>query len=229
MASTDNSNQALASRHSTANRAPMSTNSTTALLRANPSTTTYGATTTPKRPLLPHAQPLIGTQDTTTAAPNLSRPILTRAATTTVIPRASQPVIRPGLLHRISSGIDNALELSTQASYAHRNRPAPPSHWTDHAHRDALLKTWDSVHEDAASSKSKYPRSVIGQLVATEKSMNLQFPELAKGEVVLGREWMEYVLGVSLRQPFCAEGNMGKWEVLSGAAKVGGLRAWGPW
>jgi hypothetical protein len=73
-----------------------------------------------------------------------------------------------------------------------------------------LLKTWDSVHEAAVSSQSRYPRSVIGQLVATEKSVVLQFPELAEGEVVLGREWMEYVLGVSLRQPFCAEGNMGK-------------------
>ena len=70
---------------------------------------------------------------------------------------------------------------------------------------------------------------MAGQLEATEKSVLLQFPELAEGEVALGREWVEHVLGVSLRQPFCSEGNMGKWEVLSGAAKVGGLRAWGPW
>ena len=70
---------------------------------------------------------------------------------------------------------------------------------------------------------------MAGQLEATEKSVLLQFPELKEGEIILGREWMEYVLGVSLRQPFCSEGNMGKWEVLSGAAKVGGLRAWGPW
>lgn len=70
---------------------------------------------------------------------------------------------------------------------------------------------------------------MAGQLEAAEKRVLLQFPELAEGEVVLGREWMEHILGVSLRQPFCAEGNMGKWEVLSGAAKVGGLRAWGPW
>jgi hypothetical protein len=85
------------------------------------------------------------------------------------------------------------------------------------------------VHEAASKEKTKRARSVAGQLEATEKSLLLQFPELAEGEVVLGREWMEYVLGVSLRQPFCSEGNMGKWEVLSGAAKVGGLRAWGPW
>lgn len=70
---------------------------------------------------------------------------------------------------------------------------------------------------------------MIGQLVAAEKSVVLQFPELAQGEVVLSRDWMEYVLGVSLRHPFCAEGKMGRWEVLSGAAKVGGVRAWGHW
>lgn len=70
---------------------------------------------------------------------------------------------------------------------------------------------------------------MAGQSEATEKNLLLQFAELAEGEVVLEREWMEYILGVSLRQPFCSEGNMGKWEVLSGAAKVGGLRAWGPW
>jgi hypothetical protein len=213
MASKNNRSQDLASHQNTADRAPTSTNSTTALLRTDPSTTMYDATTAPQRPPLQHAQTLAGTRDTATAAPNLSRPILTRAATTTAvaIPRTTnQPATRPGLIHRISSRIDNALELSTQASYAHRNRPSPPSHWTDHAHRDALLKTWDSVHEAAVSSQSRYPRSVIGQLVATEKSVVLQFPELAEGEVVLGREWMEYVLGVSLRQPFCAEGNMGK-------------------
>lgn len=85
------------------------------------------------------------------------------------------------------------------------------------------------MHEAAPREKSRHQRSVAGQLEATEKSVLLQFPELAKGEVVLGRQWLEYVLGVSLRQPFCSEGNMGKWEVLSGAAKVGGLRAWGPW
>lgn len=227
-------NKDIASRQNAANPAPTST-STTPLLRASPSVTGYGATNAPKRPLLRHAETTTGTHDTSTATPNLSRPLLTRAATTNAMPRSTtqhttrQPAARPSLLKRISSRIDTALELSTEASYAHRNRPPQPSHWTDHAHREALLKTWDSVHEAAASSKSKYPSSVIGKLVATEKSVVLQFPELAEGEIKLGREWMEYVLGVSLRQPFCAEGNMGKWEVLSGAAKVGGLRAWGHW
>jgi hypothetical protein len=218
-----------------ANSATTQSNPTTSLLRTSPSVTMYGTTTTPQRPLLQHAQTTIGTQDTPAATPNLSRPLLPRATTTSAVLRptaqrtTSQPVTRPGLFRRISSHIDTALELYTEASYAHRNRPVQPSHWTDHAHREALLKTWDSVHEAAVNSKSKYLSSVVGQLVATEKSVMLQFPELAQGEVVLGRQWMEYVLGVSLRHPFCAEGKMGRWEVLSGVGKVGGVRAWGPW
>jgi len=121
--------------------------------------------------------------------------------------------------------LDNALASSTQ-----RERPPAPSHWTDYAHRSALLQTWDTIHEDAASSKSKYPRSVTGQLVAARNSVISQFPELAEGEVLLGTDWMEYVLGVGLRHPFCAEGKMmGRWEILSGVGRVGGARAWGPW
>lgn len=66
--------------------------------------------------------------------------------------------------------------------------------------------------------------------MAAEKSLILQFQELGEGEIPLGREWMEYVLGVSLRHPFCAEGrSMGRWEILSGVGRVGGARAWGPW
>jgi hypothetical protein len=232
MASTNNKTKDLTWRQNATNEANMAatpTDSATPLLRAIQSSTMYGTTTTSLRSLLPHAQTVAATEETAPANPILSRPILTRAATTTAVSRPTTPTARPGLLHRISSGIDLALELSTESSYAHRNRPAQPSHWTDHAHRAALLKTWDEVHEAAPKEKAKYARSVAGQLEATEKSVLLQFPELADGEVLLGREWMEYVLGVSLRQPFCSEGNMGKWEVLSGAAKVGGLRAWGPW
>lgn len=190
----------------------------------------YGTMTAPQRPHLPHAQTTTRLQTTATGNSDPSRPLLERAATTDNITRpTSQRATRPSLLNRISSHIDAALELSTEASYTHRHRPAQPSHWTDHAHRGALLQTWDSIREAAAMPKSKLPRSVVGQVVATEKSVVLQFPELAEGEVVLEKEWVEYVLGVSLRHPFCAEGKMGRWEVLSGAAKVGGVRAWGPW
>jgi hypothetical protein len=177
-----------------ANSTPTRSNPTVSLLGTSPSVTMYGTTTTSQRPILQHAQTTIGAQDTPTATPNLSRPLLPRATTTSAVLRptaqrtTSQPATWPGLFSRISSHIDTALELSTEASYAHRNRPAQPSHWTDHAHREALLKTWDSVHEAAVNSKSKYPSSVIGQLVATEKSVALQFPELVQGEVVLGRQ-----------------------------------------
>lgn len=233
MVSTKNTARDSASQQIAANKANKGAtlaNSATSLLHKTPSNTMYGTTTTSQRPLLPHAQTTTGVEETTTATPNLSRPQLTHTATTTAVPRTTtHAAARPGLFHRVSSEIENALELSTESSYAHRNRPAQSSHWTDHAHREALLNTWDEVHEAAPKEKLKHSRSVAGQLEATEKSVLLQFPELAKGNIVLGREWLEYVLGVSLRQPFCSEGNMGKWEVLSGAAKVGGLRAWGPW
>lgn len=53
------------------------------------------------------------------------------------------------------------------------------------------------------------------------------FSELDEGERPLTREWIEYVLGVALRQPFCAGEKMGRWERLSDSA---GARAnWGPW
>lgn len=72
-------------------------------------------------------------------------------------------------------------------------------------------------------------RFVTTQLAVVEKTFLTQFPELKEGEVPLSRDWVEYVLGVSLRHPFCAEGRVGRWEVLAGAAKVGGMGAWGPW
>jgi hypothetical protein len=195
----------------------------------------YGATPTSNCPLLQCAQTTTGTQDTSTATPNLSRPLPARKTSSNAISRpvAQNPNTtnnpRPSFLRRVTSIIDNTLELSAKASYAYRNRPVEPSHWTDHAHLKALVKTWDAVHEASACSKSKYPKTVAGQLVATEKSFLEQFPELAYGEVVLGREWIEYVLGTSLRHPFCAEGKMGMWEVLGGATRASGLRAWGQW
>ena len=167
-----------------------------------------------------------------TANPTLSRPLLTPAnETSNSLPALESATAtnttptRPGLFKRITTQLDNALASSTQ-----RERPPTPSHWTDYAHREALLQTWDAINEDAANTKSKYPRSVIGQLVAVRASVMSQFPELAEGEVPLSTDWMEYVLGVGLRHPFCAEGKMmGRWEILSGVGRVGGARAWGPW
>lgn len=81
------------------------------------------------------------------------------------------------------------------------------------------------VEEKAA--KSKYQVSTTARVVSTEKSMLHNFPELGKGEVVLDRDWVEYVLGVALKHPFCTAERMGRWEVL---ASSGGARGtWGPW
>lgn len=237
LATEDRNNLTSTQDNTTQSTTPSPSSSTTPLLITTHSPAMYGTTAALERSSLPRSQTTLSlpSASPTTPAPVFSRPLLPRSQTTTATPLqtaqhlAVKPAVRPSLLKRISSHIDTALELSTETSYTHRNRPQTPSHWTNHAHRSALLKTWDVIHEAAASSKSKYPRTVLGQLVATEKSLLVQFPELAEGEVPLHREWMEYVLGVGLRHPFCAEGKMGRWEVLSGAAKVGGMRGWGAW
>lgn len=188
----------------------------------------------PQRISIPRAQTTAGESSTSAQGrPQLthatksstSLPTLESAAATKTTRKTET---RPSLFKRITMQIDNALELSGSST---ANTPPQPFHWTDYAHRAALLQTWDDIHEAAAAStKSKYPRSVTGQLMAVEKSLLLQFPELGEGEVTLSRDWMEYVLGVSLRHPFCTEGkSMGRWEILSGVGRVGGARAWGPW
>jgi hypothetical protein len=180
------------------------------------------------RPAIPRAQTTAG--EVTTSAE--AHPLVSTAKTSTSLPILESATTakhepRPSLFKRITMQIDSALDLSGTAA---SNVPPPPSHWTDYAHRAALLQTWDDIHEAAASTKSKYPRSITGQLVAVEKSLLLQFPELGEGEVTLTRDWMEYVLGMGLRHPFCSPGKaMGRWEILSGVGKVGGARAWGPW
>ncbi|TKA33614.1 hypothetical protein B0A50_00450 [Salinomyces thailandicus] len=168
--------------------------------------------------------PTLPTASATT--PLLSRPLLPRSATTTAnIPVHSlNPTIkstRPSLLRRAT----DILELNAKTSYTARNAPTKPSHWTDHAHRDELVKIWDAIH--AAAAESKYPKSTTAKLVSTEKVMLLEYSELAEGDVPLSREWMEYVLGICLRHPFCTAEKMGVYEVLSAS---GGSRAnWGPW
>ncbi|KAK6410856.1 hypothetical protein LTR95_018161 [Oleoguttula sp. CCFEE 5521] len=168
------------------------------------------------------------TLDPSETRPRLSRPLLNRAATTAAglqsIANAPKPA-RPSLLRRLTSTADALLDLSNAT---HRNAPPAPSHWTDHMHRRALLETWDRVHEAAGSSDSKYPKSLVGQLVSVEKEMLVDFPELVEGERGLGREWTEFVLGVGLRFPWCTTEKMGKWEVVASVGKLG-ARGWGPW
>lgn len=149
-----------------------------------------------------------------TNAGTLQRPEMLRTRTET-------KAARPSLLRRAT----DILDLNPKTSYTHRNAPQSPSHWTDHAHRKPLLGIWDAVH--AAASVSRYPKSITAQVVSTEKEMLQQFAELREGSEPLTREWIEYVLGVCLRHPFCTAENMGRFEVL---AASGGARAnWGPW
>lgn len=140
----------------------------------------------------------------TPTTPQLNKPSLVRSATDTML---------------------SSLELVSKTSRSNRNAPPAPVHWTDHAHRNALLSIWDATANSAATSK--YPNSIISRLVSTEKHMMQEYPELAEGGMPLTREWIEYVLGLNLRHPFCTAAKMGRWEVLSAA---GGARGnWGPW
>ncbi|KAI6833399.1 hypothetical protein KC340_g6975 [Hortaea werneckii] len=161
--------------------------------------------------------------------PLLARPLITRSATTqAALPQQIQystfpPPQRkkPSLFRRAT----DLLDLRSTTSYTARNAPTQPSHWTDYAHRNTLIKSWDAEH--SAAAQSKYSGSITAQLVSTQKIMLVEFPELAEGPVPLSHKWIEYVLGISLRHPFCTAEKMGRYEVL---ASSGGARAnWGPW
>lgn len=153
--------------------------------------------------------------------PSNPRPVLTRTATAPA---------RPNFLRRLTTTVAQTLELAPSPTVLTTdNHPKRPSYWTDHAHRATLLRTWDHVRDAAGSLKSKYENSVAGQLGAVEKAMLEQFPELGLGDVMLGKEWMMWVLGRALRQPFCTEGGMGRWEVLSAVGRGQGGGNWGMW
>lgn len=132
---------------------------------------------------------------------------------------------RRSMLSRAAQVISNQLELGDGTSYAHRNAPPTPSYWNDNAHRRYLVRLWDAVNEQAANTK--YTVSTTARVVSTEKSMLHAFPELAKGDRTLSRDWVEYVLGVALRHPFCTAEKMGRWEIL--ASSSGARGTWGPW
>ncbi|KAK5108994.1 hypothetical protein LTR62_007628 [Meristemomyces frigidus] len=172
--------------------------------------------------------------NTEPARPLLSRPLLTRTSSSTAILQIStltnnQPKKRPSLLHRATA----ILQLNSKTPDTYLNRPAQPSHWTDHAHRNPLLQIWDTVQNEASTAATsvaagtKQQVSITTQLLTTEKIMRAEFGEVGEGDVVLTREWIEFVLGVCLRQPFCTADRMGRFEVL--AASAGGRGNWGPW
>ena len=150
--------------------------------------------------------------------------IFTHVITDSTLSAMSQG--HPSLLRRATQGISQQFELGQSSSAAHRNRPDPPTSWNGNTHRQYLIIVWDKIVEVAASN-SKYPKDTTAQLVACQQTMIRKFPELGTGKVSLDRDWMEYVLGVALRHPFCTAERMGRWEVL---ASSGGSRGtWGPW
>lgn len=174
------------------------------------------------------------------ATPLLSKPILNRTNSAATVlqeqgtDRRTHSTKPPGqprtsLLRRTTEVLTSALDFPTTITN-HLGAPPTPSHWTDHTHRKALLTTWDTVNSSTSpTSASKYSKSILAQLVTTEKRMLERYPELGEGEVFLGREWIEFVLGVCMRHPFCTEERLpgvGRWQVLS--AGGGGRGMWGP-
>ncbi|EME78637.1 uncharacterized protein MYCFIDRAFT_178753 [Pseudocercospora fijiensis CIRAD86] len=162
----------------------------------------------------------VHTEVASTVAPTFpTRPELGRAKTTTtafldqhtaMAGISSMDRNNPSLFRRATQAITQTLDLTDQR--AHRNAPKAPSNWNDHAHRRYLVKIWDSVNDVTANS-SKYPKSITAQLRG-----NSARPD--------AREFIEYVLGVALRHPFCTQEKMGRWEVLasSGSQRMN----WGP-
>ena len=88
-----------------------------------------------------------------------------------------------------------------------------------------MLRLWDAI--DARAANAKYDMPLMARIVSTERNMLHAYPELGEGRVPLTHNWIEYVLGVALRHPFCTAERMGRWEIL---ASSGGARGtWGPW
>lgn len=134
---------------------------------------------------------------------------------------------RPSLFSRAKQAISDGLELGEGSSYAHKSAPPAPSHWENQQHWSFLVKLWDKIDDRASKTNSKYPQSTTARLVSTEKNMLHHFPELGEGNSKLTREWIEYVLGVALKHPFCTSDKMGRWEVL--AASSGTRGTWSAW
>lgn len=194
----------------------------------------HAALATPPRPQVARAVTTATAVHTEHALqPVLPRRQLHPRALTSTATIASRPELythstmdsRPSLLSRAKTVISNQLELGEGTSYAHKNAPPSPSHWSDQTHTRYLVKLWDAIEDRAANAK--YQVSTTARLVSTEKNMLHVFPELGEGDRALTREWIEYVLGVALRHPFCTADKMGRWEILASSSGTRGT--WGPW
>ena len=162
------------------------------------------------------------------ATPLLSRPLISRTTSAVTVLQNPEQIQhhsaknnRPSLLRRATDIVTSTLDLNINDD---KDKPPAPSHWTDYTHRKPLLQIWDGVND--AATMSKYTTSIAAQLFRAEKQMLEKFPELGEGEQLLTKEWMEYVLGVCLRHPFCTAGNMSRWQVLGSSAGARGV--WAP-
>ncbi|KAF2216864.1 hypothetical protein CERZMDRAFT_108770 [Cercospora zeae-maydis SCOH1-5] len=133
---------------------------------------------------------------------------------------------QPSLIRRATQALSQQLELGQSSSAAQRNRPNAPTHWNEAHHRQYLLLVWDKTVEIAATS-THYPQSSSAHLHSAHSTILRRFPELAQGNVPLSTDWMEYVLGLALRRPFCTDERVGRWELLASGAGPRGT--WGPW
>ncbi|KAK4617504.1 hypothetical protein CLAFUW4_12616 [Fulvia fulva] len=125
----------------------------------------------------------------------------------------------------MAPGRTTVLSRVTQVLSDYRDAPPAPSNWNDEAHQRHLVRIWDAV--DARAAQAKYDVPLLARIISTERNMLHVYPELAQGKIPMNHDWIEYVLGVALRHPFCTAASMGRWEVL---ASSGGARGtWGPW
>lgn len=107
-----------------------------------------------------------------------------------------------------------------------RSSPPKPSAWHESVHHDQLVRVYDAVVE-ATARNPKYSKCITSQVGSTLNAMLKRCPELAGGRVPLTQDWIEYVLGKALRQPFNNAAMMGRWEILASSGGARGM--WGPW
>ena len=168
------------------------------------------------------------------ATSNPLQPLLVSPALTTgaVLQAPDSGLKRPGFVRRVTDTVAQALDLQSRHALDKHIIPPMPSYWTDHAYLNPLLKAWDSLNGidstmAEAPSDARSPTDV--RLMMVELRMLQTFPELGQGEVPLCRDWIEYLLGLNLRQPFSSRVNVGRWHVFGAAAATGGIRGFGPW
>ncbi|KAK5165497.1 uncharacterized protein LTR77_009026 [Saxophila tyrrhenica] len=127
------------------------------------------------------------------------------------------PFLAP--LRRVASALASPFISTTDAK---KPKPAQPSHWNDASHLPALLKVWDAVKKEGKTKDEKVAMD------ETEKRFLPEYGELGYGDVVMGREWVEYVLKEGGKGLSGGKGKgMSRTEML--AVGAGDRMNWGPY